>query len=414
VKSYNISTEPKVLLLFFIFLAGLVFYAYEFFLRLLPGAYPDQIMQYFEIDKFQFSFLISSYNITYLLMQIPAGILLDHFGNRRVILSAIAICGLGNIIFISPDYSYSVLGRLCVGFGSAFAFVAVLKLSREYLPQKYFATFASIAIALGTLGGAFSQQIANLIISNDIWQEVFIYSGFLAIPLMIFIWLVLFTNRKIGTSDYMLPPTTTVMVQVWHFIKDIRIWINALMGGLLYAPTVVLTAQWGVYYLTHSFGLSRDEALMGVTILLLGWVVFSPLISMFADTKNMTSKIIYPFAILSLLTLWLLVYFNFGSVYTIMILLFLFGSFSAAQVLVWRNFNKLCPNGFSGTGVAITNMMLMLFVELVQLFCGYMLTESSVSSANEFKIVILIISLCVIMGMVMQYIFHKLTKPHRV
>ncbi len=413
-KLYKISTESKVILLALVFISGLVFYAYEFFLRLLPGAYPDQIMQYFNINKFEYSFLISSYNFSYLLMQIPAGILLDHFGNRKVILSAIAICGIGNIIFISPDYSYSLIGRLCVGFGSAFAFVAVLKLSREFLPQKYFATFASIAIALGTLGGAFSQQIANAILSSDIWQLVFIYSGILAIPLMIFIWFVLFANKKMSSSVDILPSTPKVMIHVWYFIKDIRIWVNALMGGLLYAPTVVLTAQWGVYFFMHSYGLSRAQALMGVTILLLGWVVFSPMISLFADTKNVTSRIIYPFALLMLLTLLVMVYSPLSNIYLLMGLLFLFGSFSAAQVLVWRNFNKICPNGYSGAGIAITNMLLMLFVELVQLFCGYMLTDTSVSNFDQFKIVIFIISLCIVLGIIMQFIFHKLTKPHRV
>ncbi|MDE4965569.1 MFS transporter, partial [Francisella tularensis subsp. holarctica] len=64
-----------------ILVVGISFYCYEFFFRILTGAYQEQIVEHFNISThFGFSFLVYSYNITYLLMQIPAGILLDRYG----------------------------------------------------------------------------------------------------------------------------------------------------------------------------------------------------------------------------------------------------------------------------------------------------------------------------------------------
>ena len=101
-----------------ILFVGIGFYCYEFFLRILTGAYQEQIVDYFHIQSHVgFSFLVSSYNITYLLMQIPAGILLDRYGSKKVLISATILCGIGNIIFIMGGFELAIVGRLLVGVG---------------------------------------------------------------------------------------------------------------------------------------------------------------------------------------------------------------------------------------------------------------------------------------------------------
>lgn len=94
-----------------ILVVGISFYCYEFFLRILTGAYQEQIVEHFNISThIGFSFLVSSYNITYLLMQIPAGILLDRYGSKKVLIGATILCGIGNIIFVSGEYELALFG----------------------------------------------------------------------------------------------------------------------------------------------------------------------------------------------------------------------------------------------------------------------------------------------------------------
>ncbi|MDE5035627.1 MFS transporter, partial [Francisella tularensis] len=87
----------------------------------LTGAYQEQIVEHFNISThIGFYFLVSSYNITYLLMQIPAGILLDRSGSKKVLIGATILCGIGNIMFVSGEYELALFGRLLVGLGSSF------------------------------------------------------------------------------------------------------------------------------------------------------------------------------------------------------------------------------------------------------------------------------------------------------
>jgi MFS family permease len=125
-------------------------------------------------------------------MQIPAGILLDRFGSKKVLIFATIICGIGNIIFISGGYELALFGRLLVGIGSLFAFIGVLKLTLENLSTKYFSIVTSIVISLGTFAAAFSQNISVLISSYDTsWINIFIYSGLIAFPLALLFFLAL-------------------------------------------------------------------------------------------------------------------------------------------------------------------------------------------------------------------------------
>ncbi|MDE5004932.1 MFS transporter, partial [Francisella tularensis subsp. holarctica] len=78
-----------------------------------------------------FSVLVSSYNITYLLMQRPAGILLDRYGSKKVLIGATILCGIGNIIVVSGEYELALFGRLVVGLGSSVAVIGGLKLTLE-------------------------------------------------------------------------------------------------------------------------------------------------------------------------------------------------------------------------------------------------------------------------------------------
>ena len=159
-----------------VLVVGISFYCYEFFLRILTGAYQEQIVEHFNLSThIGFSFLVSSYNITYLLMQIPAGILLDRYGSKKVLISATILCGVGNIIFVSGGYELALFGRLLVGLGSSFAFIGVLKLTLENFESKYFPIITSLVISLGTLAAAFSQNISVIISHYDTFLDKYLY-----------------------------------------------------------------------------------------------------------------------------------------------------------------------------------------------------------------------------------------------
>ncbi|APC97001.1 MFS transporter [Francisella frigiditurris] len=359
---------------FSILTIGISFYCYEFFLRILTGAYQEQIVNYFSINTHTgFSFLVSSYNITYLLMQIPAGILLDRFGSKKILISATLICGLGNILFVLGSYNMALVGRLLVGIGSSFAFIGVLKLARENLSLKYFGLVASIVISLGTLAAAFSQQLSVYISSyNASWISVFIYSGILAVPLSLLFLLFLPSNEN---TINLMPKIGDISNLTKKLLKDKTLWLNASWASLIYIPTVVLTSQYGVFYFKSIYNINDLSGTTLITSLFMGWVIFSPIMATIIH-KFGERKTIHICIIGMLITIILLDAKVLGN--NLILLTFLFGSFSAVQVLVWHFFNKICPTNISGLGIAITNMIITLITELGQLAVGVSLDVTKV------------------------------------
>ena len=349
-------------------IVGISFYCYEFFLRILTGAYQEEIIHYFNITSHTgFSFLVSSYNITYLLMQIPAGFLLDRFGSKKILIWATLICGVGNILFIVDGFYLAIIGRLLVGIGSSFAFIGVLKLARETLQTRHFAIIASIVISLGTLAAAFSQQLSVYISENGLpWISVFIYSGLIAVPLA-FLFLIFLPKNNPTT---LMPNISNIFNSTKELLKNKTLWINATWASLIYIPTVVLTSQYGISYLKEIHNIDKIVSASLITSIFMGWVVFSPIVNIVTTKLGMQKTIII--GILGML-ISILAISNSDFSNHLLLLTFMFGSFSAVQVLVWHYFNKICSNEISGLGIAVTNMIITLVVELGQLTTGMLI-----------------------------------------
>ncbi|MCF6765475.1 MFS transporter [Thiotrichales bacterium 19S3-7] len=397
-----------------ILIAGVLFYCYEFFLRILTGAYQEEITSYFHINShLGFSFLISSYNFTYLLMQIPAGILLDKFGSRRCLAIATIICGLGSALFIFGGYYLALFSRLLVGLGSSFAFIGILKLSRECLPSRYFGLFASVVISLGTLAATLSQQI-SIFLSNYhiLWQGVFVYAGLLSIPLACYFWLVI---PKAKQGSHILPSIQVIKNATVILLKNKLLWLNALWAGCIYIPTVVITSQYGVYFFNEMFHQTQYQATGLISMLMLGWIIFSPIIVYFVAKTNRLNQIVSIFISMLVVNTLMLAFVSEFVMEHLTLLIFTFGLFSSVQAIVWQCFDGICDNSITGIGIAVTNMIITAVTEIGQLLSGAMLDISSSlrqsyhSSLFPYntQVILLLFIVFIVVG---WYVFYRFSK----
>ena len=341
-------------------------------------------------------------------MQIPAGLLLDKFGSKKCLTLATLGCGLGNIIFVSGDYLIALIGRLMIGLGSSFAFIGVLKLSKEYLSTRYFGLFASIVISIGTLAAAFSQQMSVWLSQYHVsWIYIFIMSGLLALPFFLYFWLSTPTPKD---TTHLLPQGADIFQVTLVVAKQKQLWLNASWAGVFYIPTVVLTSQYGVYFFTQTYNLSRYHATEMVTFLLLGWVVFSPIVVILFNLCNMPRTFITSF--MAAVIAMMIIFCFYADFFTphLCWYVFIFGIFSSLQVLVWEFFNTVGWQNYTAVGLAFTNMIITGITEAGQLFSGVVL-----DLANHFNHIVSIIMnntqvmmlTFIFMMMISWYIFNR-------
>src|SRR5690554_5562331 len=101
-----------------------VFLLFQFFLQLSSADIVAGLMESFSLNALGAGLLASSYYYIYVILQAPAGILIDRFGPRRLLTLGAFVCGLGCWIFsMSLQLDWAVFGRLLMGTGAAFAFV---------------------------------------------------------------------------------------------------------------------------------------------------------------------------------------------------------------------------------------------------------------------------------------------------
>ena len=154
-----------------IWLLSAFFMFYKYALEVSPSVMTSTLMSTFKISGAQLGNLAACYFYAYLLLQIPAGLLLDKIGPRKVTTLAIALCAAGSMVFARADtLLVAGIGRFLTGAGAAFAAVNCLKLIANWFPFKQFAFMAGLMMTVAMLGAVGGQApLASFIDAMD-WR----------------------------------------------------------------------------------------------------------------------------------------------------------------------------------------------------------------------------------------------------
>ena len=76
-----------------------LFVFYKYVIEVYPSVITKKLMLDLKIDAAWFGSLAASYYYSYTLFQIPAGLLIDRFGIRKMTTAAIILCSLGTYFF---------------------------------------------------------------------------------------------------------------------------------------------------------------------------------------------------------------------------------------------------------------------------------------------------------------------------
>lgn len=366
--------------LLFIISMGIFFYAYEFFLRISPSVLVGGLMHYFSIDAFEITKLLALYYFAYTLGQIPAGLILDRYPVKLTLALASLACTIGLYLFImSTDINIARTGRFIIGFASSFAFIAVLKMGRVYLPQRYFTRIVGITVAIGTLAASYANVLASTF-DHDRITTIFYISIMVGLILSIIFMISQLYESKVKVLD---KQESYSKKQILALIKNPYLWLNGFIGGLFYLPSCVLSDIWGSYFFHTHFHLSLTLSAYVITWLFIGWMVGSPIMGYLADHYHKTKALLAINAAICAITFTYLMGSKNLSLEPLCIIVFLLGFCSSSQLIIWRIFHHIAPIDLAATGIALTNMMIMLTCALGQLFIGFLLGLNQNSSNIE-------------------------------
>ncbi len=372
------------------FLASL-FFAYELLQLHVMNSLSVPIIKDLALSAPQFATLCSTYLWADVLFLLPAGMLLDRFSVRKVILTALALCLLGTFgLSQSQSYFTAAFCHFFSGIGNAFCFLSCIILISNWFPKEKHPLLIGLMITTGMLGGVVAQHPFSLLAAKFNWRgalQIDALSGF-----VLFILIFLFVDT---------PPKKVDV----HSKKEPRIpFLKALQNPhtlccgiytcFLNLPLMILGAVWGSLFLTQAHQIDHSIASFIVSLICIGTIVGSPIVGFIDGKLGNRYKLMSNACILSFLCIITILALPKGSYISFSILFFFLGFFTSAQSLGYPEITEKSPSNSTGTSMGIAALIIMGLPALIQPISGALLelnwnglTEnaSRIYSINNFR-----------------------------
>lgn len=367
----------KIVQPWFICIIAMLFYCYNYFLRVSPSAMQADLTQTFHITATQFGTLAAFYYYAYTPMQLPAGLIYDKFGPKFVLFLACLIAVLGLSIFVSADsLGYASAGRFLIGLGTAFAYIGVLKLASIWLPPNRFATVAGLTTALGMICGALSQKYLTKVVELIGYKHALHTALFVGLALSVGILFIIKSRPKVMINGVSVdkPMNLKQLMSAMRIIfTNPQMWLIGVIGCLLYLPATVFLDLWGIPFLKTVYQLSSEQAVNISSITFLGWIIGGPVIGAISDKiKRRRAPLVLTGGTAAAL-LCAVFYIPGFSLQELYIVFFVTGFCCGAHPLCFALGKENNPGPISGTAVAVTNMLIMAGGAIFQPIVGKLL-----------------------------------------
>jgi predicted MFS family arabinose efflux permease len=232
-------------------------YAIAFLQRVSPQSVSLSFMQDFDTDAAGVAMLASSYFWGYTLMQIPAGVLVDRFGVKRVVLSSMAASSLGSAAFaLAPNLTDVFFARLVVACGDALVFTALLKLVAQSFADERFGVMSGISQVSGYVGGVIATTPLAAAVTGFGWRACFLFIACISLANLVFAKLALKPD-PVGHSDKTLKG---VLGAAGQSLSHAANWGCAMTFASHFAVVTTLSGVWGIPMVAHFFGISPAAA----------------------------------------------------------------------------------------------------------------------------------------------------------
>lgn len=316
---------------FLMWLFPVLFFAYQFILRLWPSLMMNQIMQQFAIDATGFGMLASLYYYGYSGMQIPIAVLLDRFNARYVIFCGAILCGLSMFIFSTTgNWYFACLSRFLIGVGSGVGFLGTSKVISEWFPKDQYAKMVGFSFTVGLMGAVYGGKPISILVENQGWQHVAFTLACASLSLGAGVYL--FLRSPKNSQLY----TNSEPFKVAHFKKLLSspvIWLMAIANFLM-VGSLEFADLWGVSYLMTAYGLYKSDAAALISCIFVGMLFGGPLLA--AVSKKFGNYTVISLCGVGMAIAFLLLLSNISSNwYWLAGLLFCLGILCCYQVIIF-------------------------------------------------------------------------------
>lgn len=403
---------------------GALFYCHATIIEITPNNIVNQLMASFHLTATQISILSTGYFTIYALCLIPGGIMLDYYGECKILSIAMFIYSTGILLFALMIYfPFVYIARIVTAVGGSFGLLSAMFLTNKWMPKEYLGLSLGFTVTIGQSGGLLQQPLALAINAFGWRMTLVLLSGvsFLLTGLMYL------TTRKLPAITNLYLPAQQLFQQKNYGIVAQQImqkpanWILAIYGGLMFVPTGILGTVWGISFLQVYYPHNSKPTLAGInSLIFLGWIIGSPLLGLLSDQLKQRRLVVKLSSIILCLVLLMMTYLPHLSLTIMGLLMLLIGICSAGGAMFFTMTIESNHVTLVATALGFINALALIPNILFQPIFGFMLdsyatkkftqlTYSLVAYQHAFNLLLITMGLAVYIS----WFYLKETHPYQ-
>ncbi len=198
----------------------------------------------------------------YAVMQVPAGLAIDRWGPRRVLLAATLVMGSAQVAFaLAQSFPLALVARALLGVGDAAVFIAVLRLAATWFPHRRYPVLTMLTGLVG-MAGNLAATVPLVIALDELgWTRTFLLTGLASVGYAVLLLrpAVAAPYRDAGAAaDARAVHRPVAQVRAAWARRETRLGYWTHQSTM--APGVVISLVWGYPYLTDGLGYSAPRA----------------------------------------------------------------------------------------------------------------------------------------------------------
>ncbi len=296
--------------------------------------------------------------VVYAGMQVPAGVLLDRFGARRLLLTGALLMAGGQLLFaLATSVGLAAGARALLGVGDALTFVSVLRVIASWFPARRNALIVQLTGTLGQLGSIASAVPLLVVLHHFGWTTTFLgAAGLGAVAVLA----VAFGLRDAPADAPVRPrpvagESRATLREAWaepgtrlglwtHFVTQ----FSACVFGML----------WGYPFLVQGEGLAPERAALLVTLLTLVSMVVGPLVGQFCGRLPYHRSNLVIAIVVSSATVWtvVLAWPGRAPLWLLIVLIVVLGTNGPGSVMGFDYARSFNPDHRLGSAAGIVNV----------------------------------------------------------
>jgi MFS family permease len=232
----------------------------------------------FNLDAAAVGAILSSFFISYSIMQIPGGWLTDKFGSRKVLIWSIVVWSVFTVL---TGFAWSLISLLVIrflfGIGQGGYPQASQKGIADYFPLKERPKASALLMSSNYFGLALAPLVAAPMILWMGWRNMFVVLGLLGVVLTAVFWIYFKPKAQTGSSE----DNGKNRVPVKELLSNAELWKITIMwfaagivnwGLASWMPSYLMEAR-GMEIMTMGFYAALPGLSTGIAMLFSGWLL---------------------------------------------------------------------------------------------------------------------------------------------